>query len=88
MYFACLFQLILPINFLDEYITKDFVTGRFPNSKKDIAISGNQLIELGFKGKEIGIIIDRILNAILNYELINTEVNIINFIRNIKKNEE
>ena len=81
-------NIILTINFLDEYITKDFVTGRFPNSKKDIAISGNQLIELGFKGKEIGIIIDRILNAILNYELINTEVNIINFIRNIKKNEE
>ena len=50
-------------------------------NEKDLAIKGEDLISLGYKGKEIGEIKKQILNAIINNKLNNNKENIIKYLK-------
>ena len=50
-------------------------------NEKDLAIKGEDLISLGYKGKEIGEIKKQILNAIINNKLNNNKENIIEYLK-------
>lgn len=45
-----------------------------PIRKSDLAVDGNDLIEAGFKGKEIGQILDRMLNLVIQVPSFNDEI--------------
>lgn len=53
----------------------------------DLKIDGNDLISLGYKGKEIGNILEKILEKILKNELRNSKKDIIRFLEKENKNE-
>lgn len=50
-------------------------------NEKDLAIKGEDLLSLGYKGKEIGEIKKQILNAIINNKLNNNKENIIEYLK-------
>lgn len=50
-------------------------------NEKDLAIKGEDLISLGYKGKEIGEIKEQILDAIINNKLNNNKENIIEYLK-------
>ncbi len=50
-------------------------------SLKDLAINGNDVSELGYKGKEIGIILNSVLDAVIETELSNNKAEIIDYIK-------
>lgn len=52
---------------------------------KDLAVDGNDLIELGFKGKQIGEMLNKMLGLVLNEALPNTKSALIQFARERKK---
>ncbi len=49
--------------------------------EKDLAINGEDLISLGYKGKEIGEIKKQLLNAVINNKLKNNKKNIIEYLK-------
>ena len=54
-------------------------------SLKDLKVNGNDLINLGFKGKKIGDILDKILTLVLEEKIDNDKIEILDFIkRNFK----
>ncbi len=53
----------------------------------DLKVDGNDLISLGYKGKEIGNILEKTLEKILKNELINSKDDIIRFLEKENKNE-
>ena len=53
----------------------------------DLKINGNDLISLGYTGKEIGNILEKTLNKILKNELTNSKEDIINFLKKENNNE-
>jgi len=53
-----------------------------PMSAKELDISGNELMDFGFEGKEIGIIQNKILNAIFEEEISNKKEEILKWIQN------
>lgn len=46
-----------------EIAAKELLSGRYPKSLRELAINGNDLMELGFKGKDVG---DKLKFALLN----------------------
>lgn len=53
----------------------------------DLSVDGNDLISLGYKGKEIGSILEKILEKILKNELKNSKEDIKRFLEKENKNE-
>lgn len=53
-----------------------------PFSVKDLAVNGNDLIALGYKGKEIGECLNTILNAVIDGKVENDKSKLIVFIKN------
>ena len=51
-------------------------------SIKELAITGNDLIQLGYHDKEIGIIKEKILMEVINNQLNNDKESIIKYINN------
>ena len=51
-------------------------------SVKDLNVNGNDLISLGFKGKEIGAALNCVLEKVLNDELENDKNQILNYLKN------
>lgn len=60
-------------------VYKDFTNNLYPKSLSELDIDGNDLISLGFNGKEIGILLNKILNAIYSDDLKNNKNDIISF---------
>ena len=52
--------------------------------RKDLAVNGNDIRELGYEKEEIRNILDRILNAVVYEELENDRESIINYVKSIK----
>lgn len=53
----------------------------FPFSFKDLPVNGNDLIELGFEGKEIGIALSKIITEIYSDKLLNDRDQILNALK-------
>lgn len=58
-----------------------FKMGKLPIVTKQLEIDGNDIMDLGFKGPEIGRIFDSVMDEILANRLINEKEQIINFIK-------
>ena len=52
--------------------------------RKDLAVNGNDIRELGYEKEEIKNILGRILNAVVSEELENDRESIINYVKSIK----
>ena len=52
--------------------------------RKDLAVNGNDIRELGYEKEEIRNILDRILNAVVYEELENDRESIITYVKSIK----
>ena len=52
-----------------------------------LAINGNDLLELGYKGKEIGIAINRLLDMVMKEEVMNIKADLISALETIKEDE-
>lgn len=63
----------------------DFNEGKYPKKITEVSLNGNDLIEMGFKGKEIGDILKEVLFLILEDKLENEKESLINFCL-LKKN--
>lgn len=48
---------------------------------KDLAINGRDLIALGYEGKEIGLLLNEVLNLVLNDKLENKKEDILNYLK-------
>lgn len=48
---------------------------------KDLAVNGNDLIDLGYKGKEIGNLLNKLLDLVINEELDNKRDDLIDYIK-------
>ncbi len=60
----------------------NFKNGFFPMSLKDININGNDIMELGFQGKKIGVILQAVVDRIMQNKLDhNSKEKIITFIK-------
>jgi tRNA nucleotidyltransferase (CCA-adding enzyme) len=53
---------------------------------KDLAISGNQLMDMGFKGRQIGQVLSRLRGAVLSGVIQNDAGNLLSFVRNTYPN--
>lgn len=61
-------------------VIKDFADKKYPASYSDLIIDGNDLMELGFKGKEIGETLNKILDGIYSDQIKNERRSILMFI--------
>lgn len=59
-------------------------TNKIPFSLKEVPVNGNDLMELGFQGKEIGVAFVDILGKIYKEELPNEREAILNYIKSLK----
>jgi tRNA nucleotidyltransferase (CCA-adding enzyme) len=63
-------------------VEEEFKTGKYPKTLKDLAITGENLIEMGFEeGKNIGKILNDIANQILLDKLENDFDQIKNYVK-------
>lgn len=67
-------------------LISEFKQNRYPLTNKDLKVNGNDLMNLGFKGKEIGDMLRKILINIYADKLKNSKEDIINFVKT-NKNE-
>ncbi len=47
----------------------------------DLAVNGNDILSLGIKGKEIGIILDELLNLVIEEKIINSKQELIDYVK-------
>lgn len=64
----------------DELISKMMST---PLTTKELALSGGELMEMGFKGKEIGIIQKKFLSALWNSKISNEKSDLVAFLSTV-----
>ena len=58
-----------------------FITGLFPKKIKELALTGDDLINMGFKqGKQIGVMNNNMLEAILDFKIKNNKEELIKYI--------
>ena len=67
----------------------ELLSGKYPKSLKDVEVSGNDLISLGFKqNKELGEFLKRILSLIYSDKLKNNKEEIIDYVKREKNMDE
>lgn len=66
----------------DEYADylKDFQSGKYPTSRTELAIDGNDVMKLGYKGTDIGDVLSNVITWVLDDQLKNDKNEIINYI--------
>ena len=75
-------DIVLKTLYITPKLKTPFINNVFPKSKKEIALSGDDLKELGFKeGKEIGVLHKNMLEAILDSKVSNNKDSLIKYIR-------
>lgn len=67
-----------------ERAVREIIENRECYRRKDLAVNGNDIRELGYEKEEIRNILDRILNAVVSEELENDRESIINYVKSIK----
>lgn len=65
-------------------LASDMKSNNIPFSLKEVPVNGNDLMELGYKGKEIGDTFVNILNKIYRKELRNDRESILNYLKSLK----
>ncbi len=68
---------------LNEY--KNIINNKECFLLKDLKINGNDLITLGFNGKDIGEILDKVLKKVINEELENDKTVLIKYVSKLNK---
>ena len=68
------------INLIGSFMTP-FKNGDLPITIKELAIGGNELMALGFKGPEIGVQLESIFESVLRLEVNNVKEDIIKLIK-------
>lgn len=69
------------VNELDEYLP-DFKSNAYPISYKEMQINGNDLLTMGFKDQQIGVLLKKALNGIYADQVDNNNQNLTNYIKN------
>jgi tRNA nucleotidyltransferase (CCA-adding enzyme) len=69
-------------------IINELITGKYPKSISELEIDGNELMNMGLKGKEIGNALSDIIINIYQDNLKNNKGDIINFLNQNNKNNE
>lgn len=69
---------------LDKFLD-EFKSGLYPKSLKELAIDGNDLIELGFVGKTIGDMLQTCIKSILRDDIKNEKHDLIEFVISFKE---
>lgn len=77
-----LYSNILPINI--KKACNEFLLGEYPKSYLDLGVNGSDLINMGFMGKEIGLILDDVLDRIYAEEIFNDIHDINKYIKSYK----
>lgn len=79
---------LLMANNLKEILNKPYLTDldtRYSNliikDKKELNIKAEDLIDLGFNGKDIGIVLDKLYHLVLDKEVLNNKEDIIKYIK-------
>ena len=62
----------------------EFLSSKYPKSIKELAVNGNDLMNLGFKGKEIGDSLKELLINIYSDKLKNNKEDLLDFLKNPK----
>ena len=74
------------LNYLEEYkaIFKDIIDSGQCVEKKSLAIGGKELMEIGMKpGKEMGLVLEKLYEKVLEEPEMNTEENLIEYAHKI-----
>lgn len=82
-------SLIRSSGILSDYMEKlieDFDSGLYPKTLTELDVDGNDLLALGFKGKEVGTLLHKIFAAVLMDKLENNKEKIIEFINQEQEN--
>ena len=70
------------ISTLVGLFTKPFIDEELPITIKGLTINGNELMELGFKGQELGNQLSSIFEAVLRLKILNNKESILKFVKN------
>lgn len=74
-------DVIFTSNFIQDYLCGPFITGEFPRRRADLAITGDDLAEMGFKqGSIIGAILNDCLRSIFSKKVRNTRKELITIV--------
>ena len=66
--------------FFVKSILEDILNNKECFSRKDLDINGNDLIDLGFRGKEIGEILNSCLKSVIDGETLNINYELTQFV--------
>lgn len=64
-----------------SYAIEELKSGEFPKSLKELVINGNDLVNIGYVGPEIGKMLDKIMLDIYDKKVTNTKEDILNFLK-------
>lgn len=67
-----------------EKTAKEILRNKECYTLKDLAINGNELIKLGFRDREIGQLLERLLKEVVYENLLNDKISLINYIKSLK----
>ena len=74
-------DIVLRSNHVPDRFKEPFLSGDYPCSRKELALSGDELVSMGYKeGKEVGDAIASMLKAVLNRKTINNKESLIKFL--------
>jgi len=65
-------------------VMDDFMTNKYPASISKLAVNGNDLMEMGYKGQEVGKALMNIIGAIYSDEISNNKAEIIKYLKGEK----
>ncbi len=79
-------HVLLDSNFVQDSFKMPFIDGEFPRSRTDMALTGDDLLQMGWKqGKELGQMIEKMLDGIFTRQLKNDRECLLNFVNQTKQ---
>lgn len=74
-------EIVLTSNHVKSEWSEPFINGEFPRNRSEMALTGDDLIEMGWKqGKELGLMIEKMLDGIFTRKLKNNRESLLNFV--------
>lgn len=67
-----------------EKLAEEIIQNKECYTLKDLAINGNDLIKLGFNGRENGQLLEHLLKEVIYENLLNDKISLINYIKSLK----